>query len=163
MKNRIITNSFRTIKKSFSRFIPLFVMSFLGVLVFAGLQSVKPDMMTTLDNFLEAHKKDFDIIRSNMVTIYANISEINRDYMVKTERLLSMMENNRITKEEIYKAVKMVRKDICMDTDDLLTRFNSFIFSEEKAHSDNTKISDILDDIDEKYKNNEIYQEVNKD
>ena len=117
----------------------------------------------TLDNFLEAHKKDFDIIRSNMVTIYANISEINRDYMVKTERLLSMIENNRITKEEIYKAVKMVRKDICMDTDDLLTRFNLFIFSEEKAHSDNTKISDILDDIDEKYKNNEIYQEVNKD
>ena len=117
----------------------------------------------TLDNFLEAHKKDFDIIRSNMVTIYANISEINRDYMVKTERLLSMIENNRITKEEIYKAVKMVRKDICMNTDDLLTRFNSFIFSEEKAHSDNTKISDILDDIDEKYKNNEIYQEVNKD
>ena len=55
MKNRIITNCFRTIKKSFSRFIPLFVMSFLGVFVFAGLQSTKPDMMMTLDNFLDEH------------------------------------------------------------------------------------------------------------
>ncbi len=55
MKNRIITNCFRTIKKSFSRFVPLFVMSFLGVLVFAGLQSTKPDMMMTLDNFLDNH------------------------------------------------------------------------------------------------------------
>lgn len=55
MKNRIITNCFRTIKKSFSRFIPLFVMSFLRVFVFAGLQSTKPDMMMTLDNFLDEH------------------------------------------------------------------------------------------------------------
>ena len=55
MKNRIITNCFRTIKKSFSRFIPLFVMSFLGVFVFAGLQSTTPDMMMTLDNFLDEH------------------------------------------------------------------------------------------------------------
>ena len=69
MKNRIITNSFRTIKKSFSRFIPLFAMSFLGVLVFAGLQSVKPDMMTTLDNFLDEHNiYDLQIISTSGLT-----------------------------------------------------------------------------------------------
>lgn len=55
MKNRIITNSVRTIKKSFSRFIPLFFMSFLAVFVFAGLQSLKPDMLITLDNYLDEH------------------------------------------------------------------------------------------------------------
>lgn len=55
MKNRIITNSVRTIKKSFSRFIPLFFMSFLAVFVFAGLQSLKPDMLITLDNYLDDH------------------------------------------------------------------------------------------------------------
>lgn len=55
MKNRIITNSLRTIKKSFSRFVPLFFMSFLGVFVFAGLQSLKPDMLVTLDNYMDEH------------------------------------------------------------------------------------------------------------
>ena len=69
MKNRIITNSFRTIKKSFSRFIPLFVMSFLGVFVFAGLQSIKPDMMTTLDNFLDEHNVyDLQVISTGGLT-----------------------------------------------------------------------------------------------
>lgn len=55
MKNRIITNSLRTIKTYFSRFIPLFVMSFLGVFVYSGLQSVKPDMIKTLDNYWDEH------------------------------------------------------------------------------------------------------------
>lgn len=69
MKNRILTNSFRTIKRSFSRFIPLFVMSFLGVFVFAGLQSVKPDMMTTLDNFLDEHNiYDLQVISTGGLT-----------------------------------------------------------------------------------------------
>lgn len=69
MKNKILTNSFRTIKKSFSRFIPLFVMSFLGVFVFSGLQSVKPDMMTTLDNFLDEHNiYDLKVISTGGLT-----------------------------------------------------------------------------------------------
>ena len=55
MKNRIITNSLRSIKNSFSRFIPLLIMSFLGVFVYAGLNATKPDMINALDNFLDSH------------------------------------------------------------------------------------------------------------
>jgi len=69
MKNRIITNSFRTIKKSLSRFIPLFVMSFLGSLVLAGLQATNPDMLITLDNFLDKHNVyDIKIISTGGLT-----------------------------------------------------------------------------------------------
>lgn len=53
MKNRIITNSNRAIKKNFSRFLSLAVMSMLGVLVFAGLQATGPDMLHTLDKHLD--------------------------------------------------------------------------------------------------------------
>ena len=55
MKNRIITNSIRTINSSSSRFIPLIIMSFLGVFVFAGLQETKPSMQKTLDNYLDKY------------------------------------------------------------------------------------------------------------
>ena len=116
----------------------------------------------TINNFLDCHKKDYDIIRSNIVKIYDCISCINREYMFKTERLLDMIENRGITKEEIYKSIKIIRKQVCEATDDELTQINAFLVDEEKAHSDNTKIIDVLNDIDEKYKNNNIYKEVNK-
>ena len=60
MKNRIITNSIRTINSSSSRFIPLIIMSFLGVFVFAGLQETKPSMQKTLDNYLDKYNS-YDI------------------------------------------------------------------------------------------------------
>lgn len=101
MKNRIITNSFRTIKKSFSRFIPLFVMSFLGVLVFAGLQSVKPDMMTTLDNFLDEHNiYDLQIISTSGLTDddIKSLSKIegikNVEYSYSLDSIVKTGENN---------------------------------------------------------------------
>ncbi len=55
MKNRIITNSIRNIFKSFPRFISLLVMSALGVFTFAGLQATAPDMISTLDVYLDSN------------------------------------------------------------------------------------------------------------
>lgn len=52
-KNHINTNSSRTIKKTFPRFLSLIVMSLLGVMVFTGLQATSPDMLHTLDNYYD--------------------------------------------------------------------------------------------------------------
>ena len=54
MKDRIVTNSIRNIFRSFPRFISLLVMSALGVFTFAGLHAAAPDMITTLDNYLDS-------------------------------------------------------------------------------------------------------------
>ena len=71
MKNRIITNSIRTIKNASSRFIPLIIMSFLGVFVFAGLQETKPSMLKTLDNYLDKYDTyDVKIISTMGLTDY---------------------------------------------------------------------------------------------
>lgn len=70
MKNRIITNSFRNIKKSFSRFFSLFIMSGLGVFVFTGLKSTAPDMLETLDRYLDqANGYDIKIVSNQGLTI----------------------------------------------------------------------------------------------
>lgn len=67
--NRLRTNNFRTIRKSFSRFISLIVMGLLGVLVFVGLSATSPDMLNTLDKFLdESNTYDVKIISSMGVT-----------------------------------------------------------------------------------------------
>ncbi len=92
-KNRIVTNSLRTIKRSFSRFLPLFTISMLGVFVFAGLQSVKPDMLKTLDQFLDEHQfYDLKIVSTKGLTeddIQAlknieNVKQVEGSYSVDT-------------------------------------------------------------------------------
>lgn len=52
-KNRLKTNSLRTIKKAFPRFLSLIIMSLLGVLVFTGLLATSPNMLKTLDNYYD--------------------------------------------------------------------------------------------------------------
>ena len=53
MKDRILTNTARSVKRSFPRFLSLLVMSMLGVFAFAGLQATAPDMRRTLDRYLD--------------------------------------------------------------------------------------------------------------
>ncbi len=60
MKDRIITNNLRNIKKSFLRFLSLLVMAALGVFAFTGLMAVAPDMINSLDRFLD-ERKNYDL------------------------------------------------------------------------------------------------------
>ena len=53
MKNRVLTNSLRAVRKNLPRFISLLTMSMLGVFVFVGLRATAPDMMQTLDMYLD--------------------------------------------------------------------------------------------------------------
>ena len=94
-----------------------------------------------------------------MTSFYEQISDINRDYMAQTEKLLNNVDDT----SDVGIAIKLIRKNICMRTDELLTMMNSFIYSEEQAHSSDNTIEDILNKIDDKYKNNSIYKEINKD
>lgn len=59
-KNTVAKNSFRSIKRSYPRFLSLIIMSLLGVFVFTGLQATSPDMIATLDSFLD-ERKVYDI------------------------------------------------------------------------------------------------------
>ncbi len=69
MKNRILTNSLRQIKKSYKRFISLLLMSLLGVGFFVGIQLTSPDMLKTLDNYLdETSYYDLEIISNYGLT-----------------------------------------------------------------------------------------------
>ena len=56
MKDRIFTNNLRNLKRNFPRFLSLLVMSMLGVFVFVGLRATAPDMVQTLDQYLDNHR-----------------------------------------------------------------------------------------------------------
>lgn len=98
--NHIKTNTTRTIKKTFPRFISLVVMSLLGVMVYVGLQATSPDMLKTLDNYYD--KKDvYDInIISTMGLIEDDIKALEKLPNIKnvegttSEDILLTIKNN---------------------------------------------------------------------
>ena len=53
MKNRLITNFFRKLKKNYKRFLSLLCMSLLGVGFYAGIKACAPDLLNTLDVFYD--------------------------------------------------------------------------------------------------------------
>lgn len=114
----------------------------------------------TVENFIECHTKDFDILREYIVKVYGQISDINRDFMMRVERLLDLIENNKISEDELYASLCMIRRNTCQRTDVVLRQMNDFILNEEEAHSDNKIMLDVLKNIDDKYKNNDITKDI---
>lgn len=78
MKNRLLQHIFRKIKGNYKRFISLLCMSFLGVGFFAGIKSVGPDMIKTLDDFYDVHEV-YDIeIASTLGLTTEDITELEK-------------------------------------------------------------------------------------
>ena len=62
-KNRILTSSYRKIKNNFKRFLSLLCMALLGVGFYAGIQAASPDMLNTLDSYLDTQNVyDIEIV-----------------------------------------------------------------------------------------------------
>lgn len=55
MKNKLLTSSIRRIKSSYKRFISLLFMALLGVGFFVGIKASGPDMLKTLDSYLDEY------------------------------------------------------------------------------------------------------------
>ena len=65
MKNRIVTLSFREIKKSFERFVSLAILSFLGVSFFVGLNSASTSFKSSVNKYLkDSNSYDIKIVSS---------------------------------------------------------------------------------------------------
>lgn len=106
----------------------------------------------TVENFLDCHYRDFDSFRDNCISFYSSVSDINRRYIVKTDNLLELIENKKITKDEIYNMTKHIKREISDETFEMLQQLNVFLLSEAEAHTiDKDNIKKKLDEIDDKY------------
>ncbi|NTW72823.1 MAG: hypothetical protein HGA49_11365, partial [Eubacteriaceae bacterium] len=66
MKNAILKDTFREIKKSFSRFMSIFAITAIGVGFFAGIKAASPDMKLTADQYY----KDQGLMDIRLVSTY---------------------------------------------------------------------------------------------
>lgn len=84
-KNRIITMSFREIKKSKKRFFSLLVLGFLGISFFVGMKVSGPTMVKSLDKYYDDNKMyDLKVISTLGLTDedIKEIQKTNSDYTV---------------------------------------------------------------------------------
>lgn len=82
-KNYVKLNTMRSIKKALPRFLSLMTMSMLGVFTFSGLQATSPDMLKTIDKYLDsANTYDIKIV-STMGLVDDDIKRIKEIEGVK--------------------------------------------------------------------------------
>ena len=99
VKNRILTNSFRTIKNLFARFLTLLIISFLGTFVFLGLFSTAPNMLHTIDvHFDNANVYDIKIVSTLGLTdddidVLKNIDGVDEIEGSKTKDVLVTLDD----------------------------------------------------------------------
>ncbi len=158
-KNRIRTNSIRTIKKSLPRFFSLMIMSMLGVFAFSGLQATAPDMLNTLDKYLDDYNT-YDIkVVSTTGLVDEDIDELkNIDGIEEAEGSYSkdvMIENgnketiiNISSMPEDINKLEIIDGNLPQNDDEIVVEPN--MLSEE-----NLKIGDVINLNDDGFNNKE--------
>ena len=107
--NRLLTDAFREIKNTRSRFISLMVLSALAVCFLAGLRATAPDMKNSADRYLDAQKlMDMRVVSTlgltekdaQILSEYPGVTALERAYSV--DAILSLPENDYILKAHSY-------------------------------------------------------------
>ncbi|MBB6623648.1 FtsX-like permease family protein [Clostridium gasigenes] len=124
MKNALLKDTFREIKKSFGRFVSIFAIVTLGVAFFAGIKAAAPDMRITADkyyddyNFMDLrllstlgfNENDIDKIKK-----YGNIEGI---FPTSSMDVLTTINNN----ELVLKIHALPKNNLSNDNKDYINR-----------------------------------------
>lgn len=159
-KNHIKTNSIRAIKKALPRFFSLMIMSMLGVFTFSGLQATSPDMLKTLDSYLDNYNT-YDIkIISTMGLVendLARVKEIEEIENVEGSYSKDIITN--INDHEFVINVSSVSKNINqlqLLEGHMLNTTNEIVVESNMLTENNLKIGDIINLDDDTFKNREV-------
>ena len=108
MKKSLIKNSFKSIIKTRRRFISILVMAFLGVGFYSGLVATGPDMLDTLNRYMNDNKVfDIDVVstlglNNDDIKSIEEIPEIENAYGIQTKDSICCLDE----KESIVKVIE---------------------------------------------------------
>lgn len=108
MKKSLFKNNIKEISKTRRRFISILIMAFLGVGFYSGLNASSPDMLESLDNYMnDSNMYDIQVISTlglteDDVIAINQINEISGAYGLQTKESLSKIES----KEKVCKIIE---------------------------------------------------------
>ena len=82
-KNRLLTDFLREIRRTYSRFISILLLSALAVAFLVGLRATAPDMEYTADNYYDAHHLMDGYVMSTMGLTEEDLQALSQAYGVE--------------------------------------------------------------------------------
>ena len=147
-KDRILTSSFRKIKNNFKRFLSLLCMALLGVGFYAGIQAASPDMLDTLDSYLDTQNVyDIEIV-STLGLAENDLEEIRKIEGVDVAQGTYSKDAIMKTDKEEY-VVKMIGineniNKVSLIEGNLPNENNEIVVENDFLHENDLKIGDII-------------------
>jgi len=124
MKNALLKDTFREIKKSFGRFVSIFAIVTLGVAFFAGIKAAAPDMRITADTYYDDYNfMDFRLLSTlgfdeNDVDEIRKAENIEGVFPTHSMDVLTTINNNEI----VLKIHALPKNDLSEDNKDYINR-----------------------------------------
>ncbi len=159
MKNKLLLSSIRKIKSSYKRFISLMFLSILGVGFYVGIKASAPNMIITLDNYLDAQNMhDIEIVGTLGLT-YEDILEIEK--LGFTEEIYGIKSVDSVIKVNDYdKNIRVLSltkiNEVILKDGKLPENTNEIAVDWKFIKESDYKIGDFLTIDNDKLKNNEF-------
>ena len=153
--NKLITLSFRKIKKSYKRFFSLVVLSLLGVSFFVGMRVSMPNLLTSLDNYYkEKNVFDVEILSTNGLNKedLKAISNLDNNITVYGLRFKDVLFNDKNSNSDVIRINEYndnINK-ISLLKGRLPKNKNEILIDEKYLLVKNAKVGDTLDLVIEK-------------
>ena len=159
-KNHIKTNSIRAIKKALPRFFSLMIMSMLGVFTFSGLQATSPDMLKTLDSYLDKYNT-YDIkMISTMGLVEDDLDRVKQvEGIEDAEGSYSKDIITNINDNEFVINVSSISKNINqlqLLEGHMPQKTNEIVVESNMLTKNNLQIGDIINLDDDTFKNKKV-------
>ena len=163
--NRLITLSFRKVKKSYKRFFSLVILSLLGVSFFVGMKVSMPNLITSLDDYYK-NKDAFDveIISSNGLNDMdiSEIKKLNDNIKVVALHSKDVLVNYINTNTDVIRIREIndeINKISLLDGR-MPTNYNEILIDEKYMLNPGAKLGDelelLLDEDDEELKTDRL-------
>ena len=156
MKNKLRLSNIRDIKSTFKRFISLTCMSLLGVGFFVGIKITSPDMLVTIDNYLD-DRNVYDLkITSTLGFNDDNIKAIEELKSVDQVELIHSKDQVAIIDKEEY-AIKFIEvhskmNEITITKGRLPQKKNEIVVEQALLTNQKLKVGDTITmDDDQEY------------
>ena len=162
MKNKLLVSSFRRIKSSYKRFLSLLLMSLLGVGFFCGIKAASPDMLISLDKYLdELNVYDIEIVSSLGLT-YEDIIELEK--LDISENIVGIKSTDEVViLNDTQKSIRITSitnmNDVILKDGRMPLSNNEIIVSEKLLNENNLSIDDYIT-IDSDNLHNEMFRIV---